>query len=76
MTFGKLAEVIATHLKKGRQVYVEGRLTVNEFTTKQGEKRSKVEITAQQVQFLGPSPQQQLNGHQGQASLEAHEEDF
>ncbi len=52
--FGKLAETCAQYLSKGRQVYVEGRLTTREYEAKDGSgKRYRTEIVARQVQFLG-----------------------
>jgi single-strand DNA-binding protein len=56
VAFGKLAETCGEYLKKGRQVYVEGRLRTREFEMKNnGGKRQRVEIVASRVQFLGPS---------------------
>lgn len=50
--WGKLAEICAQYLKKGRQVYVEGRITTRMYE-KGGEKRYATEIVAQTIQFLG-----------------------
>lgn len=50
----KLALVCHDHLKKGRQIYVEGRLHTSEFDTKvNGNKLRRTEIVATRVQFLG-----------------------
>src|SRR5580700_10395681 len=55
VAFGKLAETCNEYLKKGRQVYVEGRLRTREFEVKHnGGKRQHTEIVASRVQFLGP----------------------
>lgn len=51
--FGKLAEVCAQYLEKGRQVGVSGRLHYSEWEAEDGSKRSKHEVIAQSVQFLG-----------------------
>jgi len=56
VTFGKTAENCAQYLSKGRPVLLEGRLQHDRYETKQGEKRSRVRILADRVQFLG-SPQ-------------------
>jgi single-strand DNA-binding protein len=49
----KLALVCHDHLKKGRQIYVEGRLNTSVFETKvTGRKQSRTEIVATRVQFL------------------------
>ena len=54
--WGKLAEICAQHLAKGRQVYVEGRIQSREYQDKEGQQRKVVEIKADQVVFLGPAP--------------------
>src|SRR5271154_5906271 len=54
VVFGKLADSCAQYLSKGRQVYVEGRLTTREYEAKDGSgKRYRTEIVARQVRFLG-----------------------
>ena len=51
--FGKTAENCNTYLKKGRQVYVEGRIQTNKWQDKEGKDRYTTEIIANTVQFLG-----------------------
>ena len=54
VVFGKLADTCAQYLSKGRQVYVEGRLTTREYEAKDGSgKRYRTEIVARQIRFLG-----------------------
>jgi single-strand DNA-binding protein len=55
VVFGKQGESCAEYLSKGRAVLVEGRLRQRRWETEDGQKRSKIEIVAQQVQFLGPA---------------------
>ena len=55
--FGKLAETAAQYLAKGRQVAISGRLSSSEWQTDDGQKRSRVEVIAQDVRFLGAKPQ-------------------
>jgi len=50
--FGKLAEIAGEYLKKGSQVYVEGRLQTREWE-KDGVKRYTTEIVANAMQMLG-----------------------
>lgn len=50
--WGKMGESCAQYLAKGRQVAVEGRLRWESWD-KDGQKRSKVKIVADNVQFLG-----------------------
>jgi single-strand DNA-binding protein len=51
--YGKLAEICAEHLTKGRLVLIEGRLQYQSWKDEDGAKRSKIEVVAQNVQFLG-----------------------
>ena len=54
VAFGKLAEACGQFLSKGRQVYVEGRLTTRAYDAKDGSgKRYRTEIVARQIRFLG-----------------------
>ncbi|HZO80111.1 MAG TPA: single-stranded DNA-binding protein [Candidatus Binataceae bacterium] len=54
VVYGKQAELCSQYLRKGRQVYVEGRLTTRQWEAKDGSgKRSRTEVVAQRVQFLG-----------------------
>jgi single-strand DNA-binding protein len=53
VAWGKLADICAQFLQKGREVFVEGKLQVREWEDKEGNKRSTTEILAQSVQFLG-----------------------
>ena len=50
--WGKLAELCAEYLSKGRQVYIEGRIETSEYTDKDGVKKYSTEINAQEIQFL------------------------
>ena len=54
VVFGKQAENCGQYLAKGRSVLVEGRLQQRRWETDDGQKRSKVEVVAQSVQFLSP----------------------
>lgn len=53
VVWGKQAEHCGQFLKKGRSVYVEGRLQTREWTNKEGQKQYSTEIVANQVVFLG-----------------------
>ena len=54
VAYGKVGETSGSYLKKGRAVLVEGRIQQRRWETQEGEKRSKVEIVANRVHFLGP----------------------
>lgn len=56
IVWGKQAELCGQFLKKGRQVYVEGRLQTREWADKEGKKNYTTEITANSVVFLGSGP--------------------
>jgi single-strand DNA-binding protein len=51
--FGKLAEIAGEYLKKGSQVYVEGRLQTRKWQDKEGQDRYTTEIVANEMQMLG-----------------------
>jgi len=69
--FGRLAEIAGEYLKKGRQVYVEGKLRTDEYE-KDGVKRYSTKIVADEMQMLGGKdggeqserPQRQARGPQ------------
>src|SRR6185369_5609994 len=50
---GRLAEIAGEYLKKGRSVYVEGRLRTRKWQDKDGQDRYTTEIVADQMQMLG-----------------------
>ena len=51
--FGRLAEIAAEYLRKGKQVYIEGQLRTEEYTDKEGVKRWATKIYAREMQMLG-----------------------
>jgi single-strand DNA-binding protein len=51
--WGRQGENCAQYLKKGRPCFVEGRLESSQWETKEGEKRTTIEVVAERVQFLG-----------------------
>src|SRR5438309_11702546 len=53
VAWGKTGELASQYLKKGRQVYLEGRLQTRSWDDKDGNKRYTTEIVATQVVFLG-----------------------
>ena len=53
----RLAEVICQYVKKGSQVYIEGRLRLEQWEDRtSGEKKSKIKVVAENVQFLDGRP--------------------
>ena len=51
--FGKLAELMDRFGKKGKQLYVEGRIQTREYTDKDGNKRWSTEVIANEIRLLG-----------------------
>lgn len=66
--YRKLAEIAGQYLKKGSQVYVEGRLQTRKWQDKDGQDRYTTEIIADTMQMLG--------GRQGMGGSAPAEEDY
>jgi len=69
VAWGKLGEICHQYLKKGRLVYVEGRLHSRSFTDNEGITKSATEIVIDDMQMLDRKPQEeeltaQANGKQ------------
>ncbi len=74
--YNRLAEIAGEYLKKGRSVYVEGRLRTRKWTGQDNQERFTTEVIAEQMQMLGgrdgggesygsaPQPEQQPQGQQ------------
>lgn len=50
--FGRTAEVMAQYLRKGRPVFIEGRLKLDQWQDQQGNKRSKLSVVVESFQFV------------------------
>ena len=67
--WGKQAEVASQYLAKGRQVYVEGRLSQKEWTDRDGNKRMSLEVNGSELQFVGSKgDDQRANEPSGRAA--------
>src|SRR6478735_2465691 len=51
--FDRLAEIVGEYVKKGRPIYVEGRLTYRKYTNKDGVEQNATDIIATEMQMLG-----------------------
>ena len=51
--FGRLAEIAGEYLKKGSQVYIEGRIRTRKYQDKDGNERYSTEIIGDRMQLLG-----------------------
>ncbi len=67
--FGKLAEVISQHTKKGERVGIKGRLEQSKWEDKDGNKRDSVGIVVEKFQFLS-----ERKKDEGQAPPESYED--
>ncbi|HEX9503442.1 MAG TPA: single-stranded DNA-binding protein [Patescibacteria group bacterium] len=57
VAWGKLGDIINQYMKKGRQIYIEGRLQTTSWDDKtSGQKRYKTEIVAENMIMLGSKP--------------------
>ena len=57
VAFGKVAEFAGQYLKKGRMVYVDGRLQTSSWDdTASGQKRYRTEVVVDEIRFVGPKP--------------------
>ena len=65
--YDRLAEIAGEYLKKGRPVYVEGRLKTRKWTDKDGAEKYTTEVIAEEMQLLGGR-----DGMQGGGDDEGH----
>lgn len=70
--FGKLAEIAGQYLKKGSQVYIEGKLKTRQWE-KDGQKQYSTEIVAEQMQMLGGKPEGAAKSDGGKGYRQARE---
>lgn len=52
--FGKQADLVEQYLRKGSQVFIEGHLQLDQWTSQDGQKRSKLKVVLDNMQFLEP----------------------
>lgn len=55
--WGRQAENCSQYLAKGSPIFVEGRLTFESWENNEGQRRSKLKVTAQRIDFLGSGKQ-------------------
>jgi single-strand DNA-binding protein len=51
--WGRMGEVVAQYLTKGSQTFITGRLQLDQWKTRDGDKRQKIKLVAENMQFLG-----------------------
>ena len=68
--FNRLAEIVGEYLKKGSQVYVEGRLQTRKWQDNNGQDRYTTEIVASDMQMLGGRSNDAQQGAQQQSGYQ------
>ncbi|HYM67232.1 MAG TPA: single-stranded DNA-binding protein [Patescibacteria group bacterium] len=58
VAFGKLAEFAGQYLHKGRLLYADGRLQTSSWQDTAGQKRFRTEVIVDNIELLGPKPQE------------------
>jgi single-strand DNA-binding protein len=71
--WGRQAELANEYLTKGRQIYLEGRLRLEEYTDRDGNTRYSPEVTATDLQFLGQRNEQTDHAEQNKQEEEKSE---
>lgn len=57
VVFGSRAEALSRYLRKGSKVAIEGKLRYSSWETKDGQRRSKLEVVVDEIEFLSPRVQ-------------------
>ncbi|MDE6576310.1 MAG: single-stranded DNA-binding protein [Opitutales bacterium] len=60
--FGKQAELIGRYFTKGRPIFVEGRLRLDQWESQAGERRSKLCVVLESFQFIGNQRDEEADG--------------
>jgi single-strand DNA-binding protein len=71
VAWGNLAEICKQYLTKGQQVYVEGRLQTRHWDDKEGQKRTSIEIVANEMMMLGERREAGQGGEEQAATPES-----
>jgi len=67
--WAKQAETLGKYIRKGSPLFVEGRLKLDSWTNKEGQKRTKLKLVGENFQFLGSG-----SGQQGQQAQQPKEQ--
>ena len=73
VTFGRTAEIAGEYLKKGKLVYIDGRLQTSSWEDQNGQKRYKTEVVASELQLIGPRGEGESSSESVEASESAEE---
>lgn len=76
IAWSKLAEICAEYAKKGTRVAIDGRLQQRRWDDQDGNKRSKVEIVVENLQFLSKAPEQNQSEPAAQSNSDRVKNEF
>ncbi len=76
VAWGNLAEICSQYLKKGQQVYVEGRLQTRGWEDEEGKKHYRTEVVASEMIVLGDRRAGMAPGPDTDTGTEDNEEDY
>ncbi len=71
--WGRQAETASQYLTRGRPVYIEGRLRVEEWTERDGKPRHTLEVNATDMQFIGGGRGDEAGSAPAKAAAAAHD---
>jgi len=74
--YNRLAEIAAQYLKKGSQVYVEGKLQTRKWDDKEGNERWTTEVVANQMEMLGDRKSNNMTNDNASSSQSTSDNDF
>lgn len=74
VAWSRTAEACANYLSKGSPVFIEGRLQYDSWETEDGQKRSRLRVIADRVQFLGGRREEGVPGAEGMGGVEADDD--
>jgi single-strand DNA-binding protein len=65
--YGKTADTVEQYLRKGSQAFIEGHLVLEQWTSPEGQKRQRLKVVVDYLQFLDPRP---ADGSRGPAPVQ------
>ena len=68
IVFGQRAEAVSRFITKGSKVAIEGKLRFSSWETKEGQRRSKLEVVVDEIEFLSRSNGQQVTSPAAEAA--------
>ncbi len=74
--FNRLAEIAAQYLRKGSQVYIEGKIQTRKWEDKEGNERWTTEIVANQMQMLGDRMSNDMSNDNASSPQSSSDNDF